>query len=171
MRISCVMLSIAFICCLAGCGPMIAPMPARLDVDLQKQIDAEWEKSLTPIDKHDHQMWLDVFVGTGVYQHGVDKLYFRSEKSYSGGLVVMEVHFDRALPNDDRFEVKVIDPNGKILRAERYGREAVEKTYRELFTGLSQDPANPNPPDFAEKQAARLAKIYELFPKPVEKAK
>ena len=171
MRISCVMLSFAILFCLAGCGPMIAPMPVRLDVDSQKQIDGEWEKSLTPVDRLDRQLWLDVFVGTGVYQYGVDKLYFRSEKSYSGGLVVMEIHFDRALPNDDRFEVKVIDPNGKIVRTERYGRDAVEKTYRDLIDAESKDPAKPNPPDIDEKQAARWAKIREFLPNAGEKAK
>ncbi len=150
---------------------MTAPMVTRLDVDSQKQIDESWEKSLTPVDKLDQQAWLDVFVGAGVYQYGVDKLYFRSEKSYSGGLVVMEIHFDRALPNDDRFEVKVIDPIGKILRSERYGREAVEKTYRDLLPGGSQDPAKPNPPDFTEKQAARWAKIREFLPNAGDSAK
>ena len=171
MRISCVMLSIALILCLAGCGPLTAPMPVRLDVDSQKQIDESWEKSLTPVDRLDQQLWLDVFVGAGVYQYGVDKLYFRSEKRYSGGLVVMEVHFDRALPNDDRFEVKVIDQNGKILRTERYGRAAVEKTYHDLFANGSKDPAKPNPPGFEQNMADRWEKIRELLPNAGEKAK
>src|SRR5450755_4458451 len=81
---------------LIGCGPMgNGPMPARLEADSQKKIDDAWEKALAPVDHLDHQAMLDTMVVTQAFQAGVDRLEFRSEKKFSGGMVVMEIHFDR----------------------------------------------------------------------------
>jgi hypothetical protein len=144
----------------AGCGPLSAPMASRFDQKDQAQIDEAWEKAFTPIDQLDHQVLLDVLVGTRAYQLGIDKLYFRSEKRFSGGQVVMEVHFDRALPDEDRFEVQVVSPQGQVVREERYRRDEVEKTNKELFAPEKQL-------DGAElaKSEARWAKILPFFPK------
>jgi hypothetical protein len=135
-------------------------MVPRLDEAAQKQVDEAWERALSPVNRLDHQLLLDVFLGTGAYQRGVDKLYFRSEKRYSGGLVVMEVHFDRATPADDRFEVKVHDLNGKLVRQERYGREEVEKTYRELYVDVPPPlkEGEQEPPELAEKRTKLQAR-------------
>ena len=160
---------------IAGCGPMTSPLPPRLDGESQKTVDDAWEKALAPIDRLDHQVLLDSFVGTGAYQNGVDKLFLRSEKRFSGGLVVMEIHFDRTTPGEDRFEVTVTNQEGKALRRERYNRAEVEKTYRELFdkpATLAKD--EQEPPELAEKRAkfeARWAKINEVFPKPQDELK
>src|SRR5687767_5411722 len=109
-----------------GCGPVARPLPQRLSVDEQKQIDDHWNDALSPVEKHDRQTWLDVFVATQAYQVGVETLDLRSEKKWAGGRVVMEIHFDRTKPADDRFEVTVYDFVGKVLRRERYGREELE---------------------------------------------
>src|SRR5690242_6495216 len=86
---------------LVGCGPMgSGPMPPRLDAEHQKSIDDSWNKALTPPNNLDNQTILDALVLTHAYEIGVDRLTFRSEKSFSGGTVVMEVHFDRAKQND-----------------------------------------------------------------------
>ena len=74
---------------------VVSPMPPRLDADGQKQIDDAWNQALTPIDKYDNQTLLDLLVITQAYQLGVDSLTFRSEKSFVGGKVVMEIAFDR----------------------------------------------------------------------------
>ncbi len=87
----------------------------------------------------------------------------------------MEIQFDRTAPGEDRFEVTVTNPEGKALRKERYNRDEVEKTYRELFdkpTPLAKD--EQEPPDMAERRAkfeARWAKINEVFPKPKDELK
>ena len=149
----------------AGCRPMTAPMAARLNQDQQTKVDDAWEKALTPVEKLDHGLLLDTLVGVGAYQNGVDKLHFRSEKRYSGGLVVMEIHFDRTAPTEDRFEVTVLNKEGKTVRSERYSREEVETTERALL-----DEGN-EAPDAAAKCQARWDKIEATFPKPEEAKK
>ncbi len=145
---------------LAGCGPLPAPMPARLTDEEHKEVQESWERALAPVGRLDHQHLLDVLVGTGAYQYGVDTLDFRSEKRYSGGKVVMEIHFDRAAPAGDRFEVRVTDLVGRTVREERYSRAEIEQTYRDL--AHPQAAANGQP---AQDAAARWERIKELFPK------
>jgi hypothetical protein len=154
---------------LAGCGPMRTPMAVRLDGEGQKKFDESWDKAFAELDKIDHQELLDIFIGTGAYQIGVDKLDFRSEKKTAGGLVVMEVHFNRATPAEDRFEVSAFDPAGNRIRHERYGREEVERTHAFLFGPQWKAPENGMElPGFAEKRAefqARWGKALRFFPK------
>src|SRR5262249_30424986 len=141
----------------------------------EEEIDEGWDKALDPVGKLDRQRWLDVFVGTQAYQAGVDKLHFRSEKKFSGGVVVMEVHYDRAAPAEDKFEVQVLDRAGKLLRREVYTRDEVEKANRELHERLPPPPEKgqgPEPPDAARKRAAQEArwkKVEKIFPKREEK--
>src|ERR1700733_4859686 len=85
---------------LTGCGPLRTPMPVRLDNEEQKKIDESWNKAFAELDQINHQQLLDIFVGTGAYQLGVDKLHLRSEKRTAGGLVVMEINFDRAAADE-----------------------------------------------------------------------
>jgi hypothetical protein len=156
-----------------SCGPMRTPMAPRVDDETQKRIDDAWENMLSPVDRLDHQQLLDVFVGTAAYQHGVDRLSFRSEKRFSRGLVVMEVSFERADSSKDRFEVTVYDNAGRQVRKETYGRKEVEQTYHELFVNVPRPREDDRPelPEFAEWRAAheaRWAKIGNLFPRPEE---
>lgn len=158
---------------LAGCGPFHnVPMPPRPDEEMQQQIDASWDKILTPVGQLNSQELLDVMIGTGAYQIGVDRLSFTSEKRFSGGKAVMEVHFDRAVPADDRFEVKIYDLNGQMVRAERDGRAIIEQTNNELSERFPDPPqGQPDPPEVAERRAIkekRLARIEALFPKKKE---
>lgn len=140
-----------------GCGPMQSPLPQRFDPELQKDIDSSWNRAFSPADKLAHQDLLDVMVGTQAYQFGVDTFMLRAEKRFVGGKVVMEVGFDRARPDDDRFMVSVYDTAGKLVRTERYAREEIDNTYRELFPKNSDQPQRA---DFAE----RWNKITALFP-------
>jgi hypothetical protein len=146
-------------------------MAPRVDDDTQKRIDEAWENALAPVDRLDHQQLLDVMIATGAYQRGVDKLAFRSEKRFTGGTVVMEVTFDRAEPDKDRFVVTVSDKAGKQMRQDVYGREAVEKTYQELFVDAPRrregGAQEPEPPELAARRQvaeARWAVIEKLFP-------
>ena len=142
----------------AGCGPLPAPMPTRLDDNSQKEIDAAWDAALTPVGKYDRRRWLDALVGTQAYQAGVDTLTLRSEKRFAGGRVVMEVFFDRAKPDDDRFVVTVFDPAGAVARQEWYSRAEVEQTAGELFR--PGPGARPN-----EAIDARWKQIEEMLPR------
>jgi hypothetical protein len=170
-------MALAILYSLGGCGPMQMPMAPRFKDEEQKQIDAAWDKALVPVDRLDRRRWLDIFVGGHVYEGGVDKLAFRSEKRFAGGLVVMEVTFDRLEPVNDLFRVEVFDPAGRSVRKESYGREEVEKTYQDLFvSGLPQPPkaGETESPEMARKRAEfdkRWKGIVEYFPKAKEKEK
>jgi hypothetical protein len=150
------------LCCAAvGCGPMTRPLPERLTDNDQKQVDAAWDAALAPVSKHDRQTWLDVMVGAYAYQAGVDQFEFRSVKRWAGGTVVMEAKFDRATPADDRFVITVNDPAGKPLRVERYTREDVERTVKELTQPHAPD-TNPAKIDYE----ARMKRITDILPQP-----
>ncbi len=152
----------------AGCGPMPHPMPARLADDAQKDVGAAWDAALTPVGKYDRRRWLDALVGTQAYQTGVDSLTLRSEKRVAGGTVVMEIVFDRAKPDEDRFVVTVLDAAGVVARQERYSRADVEGAVNELFDPARGAPAGPNePPPVARRRAAaeaRWKQVEEMFP-------
>ena len=158
-----------------GCGPMQRPLPPRLDDEAQKSVNDGWEKALAPVGRLDNQAILDLLIVTQAYQTGIDKLEFRSEKRFSGGTVVMTILYDRSTPKDDRFEVKVVDAAGKVLREERYGREQIEKTDHELVREYNYLKSNKEKgqisPNELKKLAAieaRLAVIEAMFPKPKE---
>jgi hypothetical protein len=159
------------IACLQGCGPLLMPMPARLKAEGLKKVDESWERALAPVDRLGHQEMLDIFIATHAYQVGVDSLTLRSEKNWSRGKVVMEIHFNRDLPTDDGFEVKVYDEAGALVRQENYSREEIEQTYRELFVDVplprAEGDIGDEPPETAKKRAAlkaRLDAISRVFP-------
>ncbi len=112
---------------------MQMPMAVRVGADAQKKIDQTWDKALTPVHRFDHQGLLDFFFLTQAYQAGVNKLTFRSEKKVSLGMVVMEIEYDRLKPDEDRFEAKLYDPAGNLLRQKRkQPSKRVESSNRDL---------------------------------------
>src|SRR5947209_657713 len=136
----------------------LAPRP---DDEMQQRIDKAWDAALSPVDRVNREQLLDAFVGTGAYQYGVDKLTFRSEKRFSGGVVVMEITFDRAAPDKDGFVVTVYDKAGKAVRRESYGRKEVEQAYHELFVDVPPQQGNPAPeeaPDAMRSRAGHQAR-------------
>jgi hypothetical protein len=167
---------IAIVLTTLGCGPMQRPMPVRLNDESQLKIDEAWNKALSPITKHDHQTLLDLLIMTGAYQNGVDDLTLRSTKRFQGGLVVMELHFDRLLPNNDRFVVQVLDTQGKLLRQENYGRAEIETTNNELGYEINklkrkQETNTATGPELKKLAdlEARLTLVGECFPRFEEK--
>jgi hypothetical protein len=153
-----------------GCGPMKVPLPQRLDPETQLLIDNGWNRALSPPDKLGHQELLDVLVGTQLYQLGVDFFMFRAEKRFARGKVVMEVAFDRASPDDDRFQVTVLDSAGKVVRAENYSRKEVDQTYLDLFEIPHGDSGLVKvAPEVRAGHSRRWEKILSHFPKPEER--
>jgi hypothetical protein len=151
-------------------------MPVRLDDEGQKSVDQSWDKALDPIDRLAHQPLLDVLLSTQAYQIGVDRLTFRSEKKVAAGKVVMEIDYDRLKPDQDRFELKVYDPAGKLLRQERYRRAEVEETYQDLFVRYQElrrkvdgGQATPDEIKLHAKLKGRRDAIDALFPKDKDK--
>jgi len=148
-----------------GCGPMNAPLPARLDPETQQAIDNGWNRALAPPERLGHQDLLDVLVGTQAYQLGVDSFTFRAEKRFAGGRVVMEMSYDRASPDNDQFEVAISDQTGKTVRHESYSRKEIEETYNALFVTTANDKGLVK--DLPQRRAdhtARWERIRSLFP-------
>ena len=81
-----------------GCGPMSKPMVVRLEEESQTAIDGAWENMLTPVDRLDRILLLDTVLANQLHQLGVDHLHFVSEKEVAGGVLIMEVVFDREEP-------------------------------------------------------------------------
>ncbi len=157
---------------LSGCGPLPAPLPVRLDDEQQKSVNESWEKALSPADRFSNQSLLDLLLVTGAYQHGVDKLEFRSEKRFSGGVVVMESRFERSAPERDLFAVTIQDGRGIVIRQERYTRDQIATTSSELGSDCAalqwkrqQGQASPEEIQKLEGYEARLARIEAVFPK------
>lgn len=138
-------------------------MVERPSEDDQKSLDDSWNRALSPTDKLSRQEWLDLFVGAQAYQAGVDKLHMRSEKAFSGGTIVMEVHYDRFSPDGDLFEVSVFDATGQLLRKEQYTRKDVEQTRSDLFEQVGPFDEEERAEHEAEIKA-RWEKIAGYFP-------
>ena len=151
-----------------GCGMFLVPMPRRLDTESQGRVDRSWEHMMGSIDKLDHQLILDVLVSSQAYQLGVDKIYFRSEKKFSGGCVKMEILFDVEKPDDDLFRVTILDKDENEIRRDLYSRSEVERTGEELLSPrfVPGDPENKSEKVLAEEEKLkmRLERVMEVFP-------
>lgn len=148
----------------AGCGPLSVPMATRPNAERQEKIDRAWDRALSPVSKLTRQEWLDLFVGAQAYQYGVDKLHLRSEKAFSDGRVVMEVSYDRARPQADRFEVRVYNDKGKLLREEKFTRQDVKSTVSDLFPPKTRPADEKERVEFEKQHKARWEKIQSYFP-------
>jgi hypothetical protein len=162
----------ALMLCTLSCGPLERPMPTRLKDDDQLKIDEAWNRALSPITNHNHQALLDLLVTTSAYEIGVDELFLRSTKRFQAGLVVMELHYNRLIPENDRFVVQVFDPEGKLLRQENYDRAEVEKTNKELSMDLREleqkkesGTATPEELNQLADLKARSKTIEQAFPR------
>src|SRR5580765_3227054 len=92
---------------LTGCmmGPLTIPMVQRLEPESQRMVDESWKNMLTPPQRLDRTLLLDVICNMQLFQVGVDRVNFRSEKDVPDGKVVMEIDFRRDRVNRDRFTV------------------------------------------------------------------
>ena len=168
VRSATLLLLVAAVGFTSGCSPMKAPMPVRLDDENQARIDQGWEKAFETTDRLLRQDLLDALVVTQGYQIGVDRFTYRAEKRLKDGrTVVMAIEFDRARPEEDRFEVRVQNAAGVVVRSERYGRKDVEDTYRDLCTpptSIRNETGVVIQTEPTTEQKARLARVESLFP-------
>src|SRR5258706_476462 len=109
-----------------GCGPLMRPMTVQLEADQQRMVDGMWNNMLTPADRLDRELLLDVLCEYGLYQVGVDRLRMVAEKQYERGRGVMGIDCDGRSPGSDQFTVTLLDERGRTVRRERYGRGEVE---------------------------------------------
>src|SRR5882757_8907737 len=109
-----------------GCGPMLRPMTVRLETDQQRMVDQMWDNMLTPADRLDRELLLDVVCEYALFQIGVDRLHMVAEKQSERGRVVMEIDCDGRSPGSDQFTVTLLDERGRTVRRERYARSEIE---------------------------------------------
>lgn len=170
----------------SGClGPLSRPMVYRLDEQEQAAVDESWKNVLANSADIDHTLLLDVLLASGLYEFGIDRLEFRSEKDLPEGLVVMEVSFERSLPANDRFAVTFISADGQTRWTERYTREEVDERTA-YYTGShectpEEAQAEPALCEQWQREAVErqqrverieelLRPLYELHGRPVEAA-
>ena len=122
---------------LPACGPLMLPMIPRLDEEQQKQVDTAWHNMLTPSDRLSRETLLDTLSSSYFYAAGIDRADYRAEKQVDNLQVVMEIHFNRTHPAADAFYVNIYEPDGKLLRSERYSRGDVEKMQQDLMLAES----------------------------------
>ncbi len=139
--------AIVWMCLLAGCGPMVAPMFARPNEEQQARIDGAWSHMLAHNGNAvSRQALLDVLTCYQLYETGVDRAMFRSEKMVDGKLVVMEVQYDMTHPKYDLFTVCIYDESGALVREEHFQREEVEDVLGTKGAPPATQPGEPATP-------------------------
>jgi hypothetical protein len=124
---------------------LTAPAVRRLDPAEQAQVDQMWANMLSTPDRLDRGLLLDVMLTFELHQLGVDRATYHAEKNVAGGgVVVMDMQFDRLKPLDDWFFVEIFDHDHKSLRKERYAGDEIWAHYNDLL-GPSQVEATTRP--------------------------
>jgi hypothetical protein len=154
MRHSCLLIPLFL---LTGCGPLMFPMPTRLDPQQQQQVDSAWNAMLTPVNRLDRQTLLDCVVIMQLYQSGVDRFTARSEKQTSAGKVEMTIEFDRRKPEADQFAIRVVGPWGATHRYEKWSAKEIFDAYALDQNGRAAHVADDDP------RNAEMAKRLERF--------
>jgi hypothetical protein len=129
---------------LGGCGHMFFPAVQRLSPEDQAKVDQIWNNVLTPPERVDRELLLDVVEAFELHTAGIDRLKLECEKDFTGGTVHMIVNFNRRRPpEDDRFIVMIRDHQGHLLRKETYSSEEVLSHGKQIFgvvvTGTFQE--------------------------------
>lgn len=164
MRNAAMMLVLAVV----GCGGPMGGLPVveRLNPQDQRTVDQSWLNMLSPPERLDRALLLDVLVTNQLHQQGVDRLHFVSEKDVWGGRVIMTVHYDRAHPAFDNFTVTFTDAKGQERRHERYSFDEVKDRANKLLGSTTRPSTQPAtiPAEIEqqrkaeEEEAARLAR-------------
>jgi hypothetical protein len=142
-----------------GCGPLMRPMTIRLEADQQRMVDQMWNNMLTPADRLDRELLLDVVCVYALFQVGVDRLHMVAEKQYERGRVVMEIDCDGRSPGSDQFTVTLLDERGRTVRRERYGRSEIEALTEPPITESQRKAAPERTEEEEAKRAQRRARI------------
>ena len=116
-----------------GChGPLTAPAMRRLDPDEQAQVDRMWNNMLVKPDRLDRELLLDVLLTFELHEEGVDRTTYHSEKDFAGGVVLMDMKYNRQKPLEDWFFVEILDHDKKVLRKEHYSGDEIWSHYQSV---------------------------------------
>jgi hypothetical protein len=145
---------------------MISPLTVRLDVDQQKMVDGMWNNMLTPTDRLDRELLLDVLCQSWLFQIGVDRLHLTSEKAYDRGRVVMEIDCDRANPTADQLTVTLLDDRGRTVRRERYTRPEIDERVALLQNAPTTRPATSEENEIRQSERERRLERIQAATQP-----
>jgi hypothetical protein len=156
-------MAIAVLLFSAGChGPLTFPAVERLSPDEQAQIDRGWNNMLSPIDRLDRGLLLDVVIFYLLHQVGVDRLRLHSEKDYAGGTIVMTIDYARANdPATDRLTLEVKDRAGKSIRKETYSGAEVLGQVKSFGNATTRPDGKPTE-DQVTRQAWFEARLRQI---------
>jgi len=142
----------------AGChGPLTFPAVERLSPAEQAAIDQYWNNMLSPTDRLDRGLLLDVVMFYQLHEVGVDRLHMESQKDFAGGAVTMTIDFVRANdPASDRLTLEVKNRAGQSLRKETYSGAEVLAQFKDLSRPTTNPTTRPDGRQ-TEDDAAREA--------------
>lgn len=162
------LIAILMVASAIGChGPLTKPMVDPLNEEDQKTIDDSWTNLLTPSDRHDRLLLLDVILSKQLFQVGVDRLQMTSEKTVGGDLLIMEVRFDRQQPEFDQFTITLVGHDQRELRREKFTRFEIDERLMYLYDSSCdyENPEEMTPSEIAECEAIRAernARFHEM---------
>jgi len=155
---------------LAGCrGVVLSPMMSHLEPEEQRRVDTMWNNMLTPVDRIDRELLLQVLASYPELQAGADKTHIVAEKQFSGGRVVMEVDCDRVNPSLDQFTFTVLDDRGRTVRRERYSRSDTETVIKTIMGNPPTQPTTA-PATEPETQPVIRAEVHVAIAPPTRPA-
>lgn len=130
---------------LLGCqGPLTAPAFRRLAPEEQAQVDRMWNNMLATPDRLDRNLLLDVMLAYELHQYGVDRATYHAEKDYAGGVVLMDIKYDRQKPLDDWFFVEIRDRANHTVRKEHYSGDEIWSHCQDLWHSTAASTTAPS---------------------------
>ena len=137
---------------------MFFPAVQRLSPEDQAKVDQIWNNVLTPPERVDRELLLDVVEAFELHTAGIDRLKLECEKDFTGGTVHMIVDFNRRRPpEDDRFIVMIRDHQGHLLRKETYSSEEVLSHGRQIFRVVPTGTFQKEPKEAATQPSSQPA--------------
>lgn len=133
-----------------SCGPLEIPAVQRLDPEAQAEVDRAWNHMLTPADRLDGALLLDVILACRLHVLGADRVRYRAEKETLAGRVTLELDYDRNDPDSGALVFTLTDRAGHVVRCERWPEDLVRSRYMELASmrdgpAAGAQPASPHP--------------------------
>lgn len=154
-------------CSILGGG---SPLPVRLSDQEQAEFSEGWARFVSNLGSVDRTTILDTILLTQSWYKGVDRLYLIAERDVGDTRVITETQFERTRPELDTFTVRFIAKDGRLLREDVYGRDAIEAAIALAMTSDSTEPLpNEDTVQFLDRQLrlaerdARMARVGEFF--------
>ncbi len=163
---------------LCACQTRLHPVVMPIDDETRARVNELWNAVLKSPAAPDRELVLDAIVMGELHHMGVDRFWFRSEKKFEGGWVVLSNYYDRSAFQEGQFTVEVFDHDRLLLSRLTYSDKEVIQVMNDLrrvvFKGSVTMPDGAevsSPTQAAEEQVeARKKRIEDLVKKRETKA-